>query len=154
MDLVGERLTSDRDSSIGALFVDSSFECFLCEDEHRAVKVKGETRIPAGIRFEIKLRTEGGMHERYKARYGEWHQGMLWLQGVPNFEYVYLHPGNDDDDTEGCPLVGMTASVNPAGGGTISGSNVAYGKLYPKVRDVLLRGDRAFITMVDRDRRA
>jgi len=154
VELVAERITSDRDSSIGVMFLDGRFECFTCEDEHRDVKVRAETRIPGGIRFEIKLRAEGGMHEKYKARYGEWHQGMLWLQGVPNFEFVYLHTGNDDDDSEGCPLVGMSAYVNPDGGGTIAGSNVAYAKLYQKVRDALKRGERAFITMVDRDRRA
>jgi len=31
---------------------------------------------------------------------------MLWLQNVPNFEYVYLHIGNVVENSEGCVLVG------------------------------------------------
>lgn len=145
-------MTSDAASSIGALFVGGRFECFTCEDEHRAVKVARETRIPPGV-YEITLRAEGGMHARYCARFGaEWHRGMLWIRSVPNFEYVYLHIGNNEQQTEGCPLVGMTASVNGQGGGTVGDSYVAYMKLYPKVRDALLAGERVYITVVDHDR--
>lgn len=151
MHLDQERLTSDRDSTVGILFVDKRFECFICEDEFRAVKVPGETRIPAGT-YEITLRAEGGMHASYAKRFGPWHAGMLWIRNVPDFEYAYLHIGNDDDDTEGCPLVGRSAVLNETGGGTVGYSGGAYQRFYPKVRDALLRGERVTITITDRDR--
>lgn len=152
MKLVLERLTSDSDSTIGQIRADEKFACFTLEDEFRAAKVMHETRIPAGT-YGLKLRAEGGFHEKYKAKYGaDWHKGMLHLQSVPGFEYVLIHTGNSDDDSSGCLLVGMTANVNEKGGGTVSGSNVAYASLYPKVRDALLRGEACTITIVDRDR--
>ena len=76
--------------------------CFTLEDQRRlGEKVAGETSIPLGT-YEIKLRTEGGMHEKYLRQFMELpHQGMLHLQNVPDFEWVYLHIGNTDDDTLG-----------------------------------------------------
>jgi hypothetical protein len=68
------------------------------------------------------------MNEKYKARY-PFHQGMLHLQDVPNFEWVYIHTGNTDDDTEGCILVGFGTDVD-GGEITVSRSREAYEKLY------------------------
>ena len=166
MELRQERFTSDANSSVSLLFIEENrtlvernvasgprlaFQCFLCEDEHRDIKVKRETRAPAG-RYEIKLRQEGGMHENYRQRFGdEFHKGMLWLQDVPQFEYVYLHIGNKESQSEGCPLTGMSAAVLESGGGEVGSSEVAYRRLYPKVRDALLRGEKVFINIVDRD---
>lgn len=152
MDLLLERLTSDADSSIGTLFEQRMFLGFTCEDEHRATKVMHETRIPPGT-YDLRLRAEGGFHERYRARFGEaWHRGMLHLQNVPGFEHVLIHCGNTDDDTSGCVLVGRTATVNKLGGGTIGDSLGAYTMMYPRVRDALLRGERVRLTIVERDR--
>ena len=68
-----------KDATNGMLFIDGVFECFTLEDEVRDVKVHSETAIPLG-EYEIKLRTEGGFHSKYTARYGAMHKGMLWLQ--------------------------------------------------------------------------
>lgn len=96
------------------------------EDEYRARKVPGETSIPAGI-YEIRLRTEGGMHQKYARRF-PWHVGMLWLQDVPGFEWIYIHIGNDDDDTDGCILVGETRGPD-----WIGESVKAYTRLYQHI---------------------
>lgn len=134
-----------KDSTGGELFVGSQFECFTCEDEIRDKKVRGETAIPEGV-YEIKLRTEGGMHARYSERYS-FHKGMLWLQGVPNFEWVYIHTGNDDDDTEGCILVGQRPTAPSPGEFGVSHSRLAYETLYKKVIAAFERGDRVFIAV-------
>ena len=57
------------DATNGMLFIDGVFECYTLEDEYRDVKVMHETCIPEG-EYEIKLRTEGGFHNRYLKRYG------------------------------------------------------------------------------------
>lgn len=147
-----DRLSSDADSTIGNLYVDGAFFCVTCEDEYRLAKLAKETRIPAGV-YTIRLRAEGGFHQRYLAKFGpDFHKGMLHLQDVPGFEYILIHVGNTDEDTEGCILVGLTANLNEDGGGTIANSVAAYKKLYPVVRDALLRGDDVFISITDKDR--
>lgn len=125
------RFSPGADSTLGILMADG-LQMFTCEDEYRAEKVEGETRIPAGT-YPIKLRTDGGMHPKYAARY-PFHKGMLWLQDVPGFTYVYIHTGNNDDHSEGCLLVGYGSERDVGqGGGFITRSREAYADLYQKV---------------------
>lgn len=102
------RYSPDVDSTGGILFALEKFFGYVCEDEKREVKIPGETCIPPGT-YEIKLRDTGGMNKRYHKKY-KFHRGMLHLQDVPNFKWVYIHPGNTDDHTAGCLLVGFVAS--------------------------------------------
>jgi len=94
MEITIDRLQDNGHSTIGVMKIDGVFEAFTLEDTYHAIKVPGETRIPAG-KYDIKLRTEGGLHNKYKAKFGSMHKGMLWLQNVPGFEWVYIHIGND-----------------------------------------------------------
>ena len=147
MELVLSRVFSGPDSTIGVLSVDDKPTCFTCEDEKREVKVYGETRIPAGT-YAIKYRDEGGMVGRYKARYS-WHKGMLHLQDVPGFEFIYIHPGNTEADTLGCILIGNGALLNGAGGGSISHSRDAYAALYKIVSRALDNDEHVEIRVLD-----
>lgn len=122
----------------GELFIDGLKQCETLEDEKRETKVKAETAIPAG-QYQIKLRNEGGMHGRYKDRF-PFHKGMLWLQDVPAFEWVYIHTGNTDDETAGCILVG--SGQTDAG---IFESIKAYTKIYPMVSEAILRNEPVMI---------
>lgn len=135
-----KRFCSKSDYTIGALLIDSNFKCFTLEDEKRTVKVYGETRIPEGT-YDIKLRTTGGFHQRYTKKFGSFHKGMLWLQDVPNFQYILIHIGNKDDDTAGCILVGNVAYNT----GTIGHSTDAYKAIYPIISDELLKGNNVEI---------
>mgnify|MGYP001211266666 CR=1 FL=1 len=133
------------DATNGMLFIDGVFECFTLEDEVRDVKVHSETAIPLG-EYEIKLRTEGGFHSKYTARYGSMHKGMLWLQDVPNFQWILIHTGNTDSHTAGCLLLGETQQdLDKGKDGFVGGSGDAYKKMYPKVRDALLAGEKVTI---------
>ena len=134
-----------KDATNGMLFIDGVFECFTLEDEVRDVKIHSETAIPLG-EYEIKLRTEGGFHSKYTARYGAMHKGMLWLQDVPNFKWILIHTGNQDSHTAGCLLVGETQQdLDKGKDGFIGGSGDAYKKMYPKVADALLAGEKVTI---------
>lgn len=151
MNLRLERFLSDDDTTLGSLYVDTRWVCFTCEDEFRPVKLAKETRISAGT-YRLKLRAEGGFHERYLAKFGpQFHKGMIWLQDVPGYQWVLIHIGNTDEDTEGCLLVGAGANA-VHGSLSISNSLAAYQKLYPLVRDALLRGEAVQLTIVDKDR--
>ncbi len=149
MDIKLYRYSSQSKTTLGIIHVDKKFQCYSIEDRYRKEKVKGETRIQAG-RYEIKLREFGGHYEKYVNKY-EGHEGMLWLQDVPNFEDILIHIGNDAKDTAGCLLVGSTANNNAKNKGFISGSTEAYLDLYFKVLPELKAGRKVFIGIIDLD---
>jgi len=144
MVIVVQRFLKSDDFTIGRLSIDDVMECYVLEDEKRDVKVMHETRIPAG-KYEIKLRTFGGHHEKYKVKF-PFHKGMLWIQDVPKFKDILIHIGNTDEDTSGCLLVGKTADLLK---GTIGQSTVAYSAFYPKVERELSAGKKVFIEIKD-----
>ncbi len=129
---------------------DMLFRCFALEDEHRDVKVAGKTRIPAG-RYEIKPRTKGMLYLELKKKY-PWHdKGMLWLQNVPGFNWIYLHSGNRHGDTSGCILVGdsLVSNVEEVGEGFVSYSVNAYRRLYNEIHGLLENKVRVFLLIED-----
>jgi len=138
------------ESTLGKLAVDGVFECYTLEDQVRdGPKVPGETAIPEGT-YEIQLRTVGGFHQRYKARFPSMHKGMLWLQSVPGFEFILIHCGNTHDDTAGCLLVGAMP-YEEVGEYTIGSSKIAYKRLYPKVVRAIEAGERVTILVTRED---
>lgn len=150
MNLEMHRYAFGNDSTLGRLTT-NGFECFTLEDERRTVKVKGETCIPPG-QYEILLRAEGGMHARYAERFPEIHKGMLWLQDVPDFTYVYLHIGNKESHTDGCVLVGTVPVILPDGEFEIARSTDAYLDLYARVVACMDDGERVWIHVTENER--
>lgn len=142
-----ERIKSNDDATLSIVSINGKFECFGLEDEYRDDKVAGETRIPAGI-YDVKLRTVGGFHTRYSSKF-PWHEGMLHVQNVPDFEYILIHIGNTEKDTAGCLLVGTGAYSGTDL--TIQSSTDAYRKLYEKVLSAAKSGDLK-IEYIDSDR--
>ena len=140
MKLTVVRTQFGKDATNGILLVDGIFECFTLEDQYQEVKVMHETCIPEGT-YDIKFRTVGGFHDKYKKRYGNDHYGMLHLQDVPNFTYILIHAGNTDEHTSGCLIVGETQQdLDISDDGFIGHSGKAYSKLYDKVAKQLLQG--------------
>ncbi len=109
MTITLQRLRSDSTATSGFLSINGKVVCFTLEDAFHVAKIIGGTRIPSGT-YEIKLRDVGGLTQKYLEKYGSsFHHGMLWLQDVPDYEYVYIHVGNTHKHTEGCILVGMSS---------------------------------------------
>jgi len=158
------RISSGPDSTSGVLFIvdDSadnphgegfrckrSFVCYTIEDEHRDEKKYGETRIPAGT-YKIKLRKEGGYHQKYSKRFPKIHRGMLHITDVPNFEYILIHCGNTDEHTAGCLLVGDSQENNQINeNGFIGKSTQAYKRIYPRIAEALVNNKEVLITYKD-----
>lgn len=140
------------EATLGLLFDitggQKKFLAYTLEDEAREVKVPGETCIPPGT-YEVTLRTEGGFHQRYSD--ADWvkdiHKGMLWVRNVPEFEYILIHTGNKDEHTDGCILIGDSASQNITEEGSIGSSRAAYRRVYPPIAAALLNGERVAITV-------
>jgi len=154
MELTVKRFADNGDTTLGAFYIDGVFQCFTVEDEERAEKVKGETRIPNGI-YNIKLREAGGFHDRYKKKYGNIHKGMLCVHNTNDwkiqkdgmtFQYILIHTGNTDDHTAGCLLLNDAVS-----GSTFTGSSSvnAYSRIYPVIARALTQGESVTIEYVD-----
>jgi len=90
-------------------------------------KIKGETAIPVG-RYMVK--------KTMSARWGK----LMWeLTGVTGFAGIRPHAGNTSKDTEGCPLMGITAHERH---GEVSGSRQATDALYARMDAAAARGEQ------------
>jgi hypothetical protein len=122
------RICTKDDATLGAIYIDGTFECFTVEDGWNANKVAGETRIHPGL-YDVGVRETGGtFNPKYADRYS-FHRGMLHILDTPEFEWVYFHTGNTKDHTQGCILLNDSIHNN----GTGSASRQAYTDFYPKV---------------------
>lgn len=140
MEILVERFNSGSDDTLGRVFIGGKLMCFSIEDEKRAVKVKGETRIPAGT-YKVGLRHS----PKFSPKFG--HE-MLWVKDVPGFEYILIHTGNTEKDTEGCLIVGDTlGSLN--GKRAVLNSKKAYNKIYPIISEAVKRGEDVSIKYFD-----
>lgn len=140
MNLLLQRYKDDGDTTLGKLYEAGpdymKFLCHTLEDEKRDLKVRGETRIPAG-RYEIKERKVlSGLTKKYRNRF-KWFKWHLEVQNVPDFQYVYLHVGIKDEHTDGCILLGDSVYENQM---VIANSVNAFERIYPLIIEALKEG--------------
>ena len=135
MKLELKRFSSQSDTTLGLMFLDGEFECFTLEDEYRAEKIKGETRIPEGTYKVAKREVLSGLTKKYREKY-PWFDFHFMLHDVPGFQYVYIHIGNDDDHTDGCLLVGDSVKSNRFNeDNNLTSSGPAFKRLYQKMSE-------------------
>ena len=137
------REKSNNDCTFGKLYIDGKYMCNTLEDIQRDVKIKAETAIPKG-EYIVTLRNAGGKNEKYKDKFGSWHKGMLYLNNIPDYEYVLIHIGNSKKDSEGCILVGLGKDVKT---NTITQSTDAYKLIYPIISKALINKEKVEITV-------
>jgi hypothetical protein len=127
---------------------EKTFHSFSCEDTFRAVKVKGETRIPAGF-YELKInKADTPLTIKHRAAYGEWFKYHIEVTGIANFQGVYVHAGNDESHTEGCLLLGYAYDLTlseKVQGKSILAIKDFYAIAYP----LLESGSKVFIEIKD-----
>ena len=120
MNLVLKRTWLTGASTVGSLYVDGEFCCFVLEDRYRPppeAKVKGATAIPCG-RYEVRI--------THSPKFG---RDLPLLIDVPGFEGVRIHPGNVPADTEGCLLPGRVRH-----GESVQESRAAFVDLFAKLQ--------------------
>lgn len=108
-------------STVGELFVDGKFECFILEDRYRPPpepKVYGKTAIPNG-RYEVRITPS----PRFK-------RDLPLVMNVPGFEGIRIHPGNNADHTEGCLLPGRRRTADQ-----VRESKLAFDDLFEKLKN-------------------
>lgn len=144
------RIKSGENDTIGLFFIDGLFECFTLEDEYRTIKIKGETRILAGHYWVDFRKVDSPSTQKYRERYlnigFDYH---LMLLDVPEFEYIYIHPGVDESHTDGCILVGDSINSNITTNATLGKSREAFERIYQKISKVLKGGNKVQIEVHD-----
>lgn len=139
------QLLQTPNSTLSALLDGGLFQCFVLEDGHRDKKVAGETRIPEGI-YIVKPRTEGRVFQSLKNRLK--HEFVPHITGVPDFEYILIHPGIVVADTRGCPMVGEMAGFGLDGNFFLKSSTPAYEKLYQKMKVAFRSGKTVSVEII------
>lgn len=142
MELELRRFKTSTDTTLGRLYIDNLFICFTLEDGFNYPKIPTKTRIPKG-RYKIEERQVlSPLTIKYRKGYDFfiWH---LQLQDVPNFNYVYVHAGNDHTHTDGCILVGDNIDVI---NNVIWDSKEAFEYVYKKICTALTTED-VYITI-------
>ena len=130
--ILHRQIFSDK-SSVGTLYVNGLKECHTLEDRDRHLedggeKVYGETAIPRNT-YKVVI--------TYSNRFK---QPMPLLVDVPGFEGIRIHPGNTDQNTEGCILVGVGI-----GNDRLYNSRQAYERLFNKLEAAEALGEEITI---------
>lgn len=134
MNLTIEREESTEKSTAGRMCIDGPFECYTLEDVVREVpgqpvefwKIPGQTAIPAGT-YNVII-----------TPLVRFRRDMPLLENVPGFTGIRIHPGNTDEDTEGCILVGNFRETSDL----IRGSRDAFERLFTKIKNALYTGQK------------
>lgn len=100
-------------------------------DEIRAIKIQDETAIPYGT-YRVGLY----MSSRF-------HRLVPILINVPAYDFIEIHPGNDEYDTHGCVLLGKRS----AQADWIAESVITYNKFFPRFRAELEQNPMMTITI-------
>jgi len=130
-----ERIEFATEYTMGRLFVDGAFECWVLEDAVRAgKKIAGATAIPAGT-YAVTV----DFSNRFQ-------KPMPHILDVPGFEGIRIHPGNTTSDTDGCLLVGLKRV-----GATVQRSRDAYRALFAKLSKAIESGEKVEIEIVHRE---
>ncbi len=142
-----DRIDETFNSTLGRFFINGKPKCYTLEDDSDPVKVQGETRIPAGL-YPIQLRYDGGFYERYSDRFQESHP-MLWIQNVPDYEYILIHILNFVKQTDGCIGPGTSFGFDEKDDYFLKKSEKAYKKIYYPIKKALLAGEGVSIIIGD-----
>ena len=96
-ELVLERDTFTKDTTLGKLYFNGEFLCHTLENSYKANN-RNTSSIPTGL-YDVRVRTG--------AESGNFKYVHLLVEEVPKRSFILLHVGNTHKDTSGCILTGM-----------------------------------------------
>jgi hypothetical protein len=133
---ITRRYYTDK-TTIGEIDIDGeSLGIFSLEDVTRFFKIMGKTAIPAG-KYMANI--------TYSNRFGRY---MLELLAVPGFLFIRMHTGNDEKDTEGCILTGMTRSVDTVYN-SVAAYTILWGRVHEYIKDPMKHVDPIWVEVKD-----
>ena len=130
------RLPQDPHSTPGKLALNGVYFCRTLELPVR--DGKPGSAIPAG-RYVLQMlpspkfvnqSTDPALPQAYRDFVARYASAMPHIQGIPGRTLIMLHWGNDEQDTNGCVIVGRVANTDWVGG-----SQAAFEDLYPQLHD-------------------
>jgi hypothetical protein len=133
-----ERIEYTKNSTVSKLSVDNKEIGWGLEDVVRSAKSKkiwGQTAIPAG-RYQCVITWS----PKFK-------RNMPLLLGVPGYEGVRIHWGNDETATEGCLLVGKSYDMKHPD--WIAESRAMFNGLYPLIEKALSKHQLVWVEVLD-----
>lgn len=141
MELYLTRVKKLPERTFGELYVEFVFYCHILEDTVREIigqpveqwKIPKKTAIPAG-RYRVTLENS--------PKFGP---ETITINGVKGYAYIRMHGGNDEDDTEGCPLTGYAIDEH----GIVAGlSKPAMVNLKRVIKEAIVtRGEEVWINV-------
>ncbi len=119
------------DITLGGMYIDGTWFCYVLEDTDRkledgGIKIPGKTAIPRG-HYQVII----DMSDRFKRR-------MPHILNVPQFEGIRIHAGNRPEDTEGCPILGFQRRID---NNTVFESILAFEEFLFRLYDGLKTGE-------------
>jgi hypothetical protein len=137
MELLNKRIYKGNDYTIGELYINGVFFSHTLEDKVRLLnsyedKVYGQTAIPIG-RYKVII----SYSNHFKKEMPE-------ILNVEFFKGIRIHAGNDNNDTDGCILVGECRNVEE---GWIYNSKNTYNKLFNILKAAFNNNEEIFINI-------
>jgi hypothetical protein len=137
--LTMQREPSKGGATLSKLYFQGVHVCDILEDEVREIpgvpvaewKEKGRTAIPADT-YKLSL--------QMSSRFGP---DTLTVDDVPGFQYIRIHGGNTQFDTEGCLLPGNRNTPN-----TVAHSRVALSSLRNIVVPKIMAGEDVWLEIL------
>lgn len=126
MDLELRRQPTSDYCTLGRLFVDGTFFCFTLEPSERAQ----HPDVPPGI-YKVQI--------NYSVRFKRL---LPLVMGVPGRSGIRIHPGNTEDDTEGCILLGTGQTAT-----SVTNSRTACELFQSKIAQPLARQELVALTI-------
>lgn len=108
MEITLKRKTRKTDFTIGELFIDGVFQCYVLEDKDRGLKSSMSLSEIAGIKVPAETAIPTGKYEVVMSFSNRFQKNLPLLLDVPGFAGVRIHSGNTTAHTEGCLLPGLT----------------------------------------------
>lgn len=136
MKLLLKRDAFTNSSTGGVLIINDEFFCFTLEDKDRLLeskpdaKIFGQTAIPRGV-YPVTI----DFSPKYQ-------KNMPHVLEVPGFQGIRIHPGNTDEDTEGCILLGQKRAYN-----TVLESKLAFDRFYTILLSAVNAGEHVELTI-------
>lgn len=154
MKVLVKRIAKKETYCIGKLYIDGEYICDTIEDKDRGLKkemplseikekkVYGKTAIPTGL-YDLTLNVVsprlGSKPYFQKVCNGK----VPRILNVPGFDGVLLHPGNTEEDSYGCLILGLNKAV-----GKVLESRATFEKVYKILKKGNDKGEEITIEII------